>query len=243
MYIAIYFVAIVLFCGCLLLFFFNSHKKQNQRLAKLQKESAVDVSSDIQKVAAEPLEKLDENQKANIAVAADKGEKQTKELADFEDFSLDDEKEKAKPKNSFATVGGKNFNRLFDFDEDEKDVDENDFLDDDEIARYEKTLRDSLKFDMNEELDNFNKMNAKFNNESDFASRMSFDDENFGMKSRFDGGSHFGMKSSFNKVNGFDFDSLKGKTQTEIEQMIKNLDPKLQEFILADVLARKNWEE
>ncbi len=232
MFAAIYFVAIVLFCGCLLLFFWNGHKKQNQRLEKLQKEVAENVSSDIRQVAEEPLEKLDANQKVKNEEATEKGEMQTKALADFEDFSLDNEKENAKPKGGFATVGGGKFNRLFDFEQDEKDFEEDDFLDDDEIARYEKTLRDSLKFDMNEELENFNKMNSRFNNENDFASRMSFDNEN-----------HFGMKSSFNKVNGFDFDRLKGKSQTEIEQMIKNLDPKLQEFIMADVLARKNWEE
>lgn len=41
----------------------------------------------------------------------------------------------------------------------------------------------------------------------------------------------------------FDFDSLKGKTREEVEEMVKNFSPSVQEFILNDIFDKKYNED
>ncbi len=61
----------------------------------------------------------------------------------------------------------------------------------------------------------------------------SFDDENLSEEDQND----------IDALMNFNFDSLKGKTRAQVEQMVKDFSPAVQDFILNDIFERKNSEE
>ena len=220
MYIAIYVGAILLFCAVILFVFWKKQKNEKARLANLKQAG--------EPAFAEKLHKQEiESKEVEQEVVAKKEDSGV--MAELEEFSLDGEKAEKQEKKSFATVGRHSFDNLFNFENEEKE--EDDSLSEEEIARYEKTLRDSLKFDMNEEMEKFNKHHSSFN------------EEFRPMPKRFGAKSAFEMEDDFDKMGGFGFDKFTPKPKTDIEQMINNLDPKLQEVIMSDVLAKKNYDE
>lgn len=228
MYTAIYCVAIVLFVGVLLFAFLCKEKKRKQKSAKMQlglsqtenlnTERSETLSND------EKITSKEEILKTESAQENEKNENSGSVDAVMEDFSLDGEKKESANKK-FATVG-KNFQKnIFDFEENfSKDFDifdDDNGIDDDEIAKYEQTLRESLKFDIDDEFDKFQKKQE----EGLFASDPFF------------------AKNDFQNMPDFDFCKFKGKSQSEVLEMIKNFPPKAQEIILTDILNRKNWED
>ena len=50
-------------------------------------------------------------------------------------------------------------------------------------------------------------------------------------------------QQDINALMDFDFDSLKGKTREQVQDMIKDLSPTVQDFILNDIFERKNSED
>lgn len=61
----------------------------------------------------------------------------------------------------------------------------------------------------------------------------SFDDENLSEEDQND----------IDALMNFNFDSLKGKTRAQVEQMVKDFSPAVKDFILNDIFERKNSEE
>ena len=49
-------------------------------------------------------------------------------------------------------------------------------------------------------------------------------------------------QNDIDALMNFDFDKLKGKSRAEVAEMIKDLSPAVQDFILNDILERKNGE-
>lgn len=47
-------------------------------------------------------------------------------------------------------------------------------------------------------------------------------------------------QNDIDALMGFDFDSLKGKTRDQVVEMIKDLSPTVQDFILNDIFERRN---
>lgn len=245
MYIAIYISAIVVFVGIALWVFWAKQKKDKKRLAGLkdgfpmqpledglplteekQSQENVLVSKNEKEFADAKKEhshaKKEINLGENVQENVPKNSHVGAEEAQFEDFSLDAEEKQSQTKNKFATIGGKKFDKLFDFDDEIDDFDDDfpkvnddDKLSEDEMAKYEKSLRDSLKFDMDEEFEKFNRRKMP----------------------------SFENSSPFSGMGDFDVEKLRGKSEAEIMDMIKEFPPKAQEIILTDILARKSWED
>ena len=49
--------------------------------------------------------------------------------------------------------------------------------------------------------------------------------------------------SEIDSLANFDFDSLKGKSEEEIADMIKHLPPKVQEIMMSEILTRKKYDD
>lgn len=49
--------------------------------------------------------------------------------------------------------------------------------------------------------------------------------------------------SEIDSIANFDFDSLKGKSEEEIAEMIKHLHPKVQEIMMSEILTRKKYDD
>lgn len=73
------------------------------------------------------------------------------------------------------------------------------------------------------EYENFLKKNIDFEDDDDWTNEEEDDD--------------------LNAVKNFDFESIKGKDESEIREIIKSLPPKAQEILLGDILARKNFDD
>ena len=228
MYIAIYSFAIVLFVGLVLFLFLRKQKNSKARIAKMQMElvkpNILDNGSILNLQEKEEQVEKEVVEEVKVDPLEDEKKLSVEQEAIFEDFSLDGGKKNANKPN-FATVGRKKIDSLFEF-EDEFDsdfpmADEADEIDEEEIARYEKSLRESLKFDIDEEFDKFSK-----NQENGFFSN-----------------NNFTQKNDFESFSNFDINQFRGKSQSEIAEMIKNFPPKAQEIILTDILARKNWDD
>ncbi len=50
-------------------------------------------------------------------------------------------------------------------------------------------------------------------------------------------------QNDIDALMNFDFDKLKGKTREQVAEMIKDLSPTVQDFILNDIFERKNGED
>ena len=107
MYIAIYFGAILIFCGVILIAFWKNKKNENKRLEKIRKETNSPVDDgrvekqevEVKEIVAETVKKKEGNDA----------------VAEFETFSFDDETKEKKETKSFATVGKHSFENLFEF--------------------------------------------------------------------------------------------------------------------------------
>lgn len=93
---------------------------------------------------------------------------------------------------------------------------------------------DDLDFEEDEDDDDF--MDDKFAEYEDFLQNNLHEGNNNPWFKSQD-------ENVLDELKNFDFDSLKGRSESEIKEIIKNLPPKAQEILLADVLAKKNFDE
>lgn len=220
MYIAIYVCAIVLAVAMIVLFFVLRNKKDKKHLNDY-KNSKVENTDRIMKEADLPqnLEKVQEIHKVEI----------TKEVppkidATFEDFSLDGNKNATSKSGKKAEVRIQDNNQFLssvdDEDENEEmqinDDDDDDFFDE-KFAEYEKFLRENLSSEEDDD------------DLEDDTSVIDFDTVD--------------DSDDLDALADFDLDSLKGKSDEEIAELIKNLPPKAQELLMIDILGKKNFDD
>ena len=92
--------------------------------------------------------------------------------------------------------------------------------------------------EIEEDEENFDEEDENLNNR--FEEYRKFLDQNFDFDDEEE------LEQNENELDAladFDFDSLKGKSEVEIAEIIKDLPPKAQELLMADILARKNFDE
>lgn len=188
----VYGIVIVLFCGCVISFFVLHQRKDKRRHDEI-----IHKMKEDEKIKQETLSAENSNlQKDDVEPKID---------AKLEDFKFDEEVEKPKPvKNPFD------------------DISQDDDLDDDEFAEYEKYLRSRLKLDDNDK--DGEKLSTDFNPFDDFS--MDDDDE-----------------KKINSISDIDYDSLRDKSPEEIRDMIKDLPPQEQQIIMDDILSLKNYDD
>ena len=220
MYIAIYVCAIVLAVAMIVLFFVLRNKKDKKHLNDY-KNSKVENTDRIMKEADLPqnLEKVQEIHKVEITKEAP-----PKIDATFEDFSLDGNKNATSKSGKKAEVRIQDNNQFLssvdDEDENEEmqinDDDDDDFFDE-KFAEYEKFLRENLSSEEDDD------------DLEDDTSVIDFDTVD--------------DSDDLDALADFDLDSLKGKSDEEIAELIKNLPPKAQELLMIDILGKKNFDD
>lgn len=220
MYIAIYVCAIVLAVAMIVLFFVLRNKKDKKHLNDY-KNSKVENTDRIMKEADLPqnLEKVQEIHKVEITK-----EGPPKIDATFEDFSLDGNKNATSKSGKKAEVRIQDNNQYLSSVDDEdgneemqiNDDDDDDFFDE-KFAEYEKFLRENLSSEEDDD------------DLEDDTSVIDFDTVD--------------DSDDLDALADFDLDSLKGKSDEEIAELIKNLPPKAQELIMTDILGKKNFDD
>lgn len=224
MYIWIYCAVIVLFCAGAILFFFLKKNKDRKRFEEhkrqIEAENVEEGINDLSNVESEKI--MEEVKPQNV---------------ELENFALETDEIKDKPENElddpFAVNLQGNMGR-------EKEMENihyrrNRFAHasrprmepsssiDDKFAEYEEFLRRHLESESNE-------------NKSPEDEFPKFDFENEIVRPER-------KKSDYDALADFDFDSLQGKTEDEIKDIVKDLPPKAQEILLSEILAKKKYDD
>ena len=220
MYIAIYVCAIILVFAMIVLFFVLRNKKDKKHLNDYKNSKAENVDRIMKEVdLSQNLEKVKEIDRVEIA------KDEPKVDATFEDFSLDGKKNATSKPEKKAEVGVQDNNTFFnpfvdDEDENEEtqynDEDDDDFFDE-KFAEYEKFLRENLSFEENDD---------KVEDDTTVIDFDTVDDSD-----------------DLDALADFDLDSLKGKSDEEIAELIKSLPPKAQELLMTDILGKQNFDD
>ncbi len=219
MYIAIYVCAIVLVVVLIVLFFVLRNKKDKRHLNDYKNSGIENVDRIMKEVdfhqSIEKEQNTDQVEIVNKEPVID---------AEFEDFSLDEKKSKVSKQEVSAADNNTFFNPFVDETDDfEDDEDNGDDNFDEKFAEYEKFLRESLRYDSEEdELKNVTNRENSGNND---------------VEEELEG------NDALNALTDFDFDSLKGKSDDEIAELIKSLPPKAQELLMTDILGKKNFDD
>ncbi len=250
MYIAIYVTVIVLLCAGAIAFFVFKDKK-NQKLGeklkqKAREESKLEMKQDsvLGKEIATKIEELDAS-KEDVTQQTD---------SELENFSLEFEDEKKKPKCKFDLdpfnldgeftwdhkdeKNGQNakeddgFEELKSFDDDEE-------IDDDDIDKKFKEYEEFLKRNLDLDDDDLNDDDL---NDDEF---INSNDRNFDESAKNPPPRQAQNldNDDLKALQEFDYDSLKGKSEEEIKQIIGDLPPKAREILLNDILSRRDFDE
>jgi hypothetical protein len=218
-YVIIYVCAIVLICAVGIFVFVKKSKRDKNRLNELKKQ---DKLADVKLTTTDQTAEILPNEKENLTQS-----EKTEDM--FEDFSLDGEEKKQKNESSSSKNFFVNNVDFDDFGVEEDDEIPQGFEDDEDsleekYAEYEKFLKSNLE-DVEtdsdaEDFDEEEKLENQADNDSD-----ELEDED--LKALAD----------------FDFNSLEGKNESEILELIKNLPPKAQQILMTDILRRKKYED
>ena len=253
MYIAIYVSAIVLVCVGAITFFIvkdQRNKKLAEKLKKQAKEETATVSNGVVKNGDYAAKGENSKTKTDDEFAQHDIGTLPQEQTGLEDFSLQFENEKKKPKPSFdlnpfnldggfTGHAGKSENDEVDFDDfdlDDENFGQNDDGNDDDLDKkfkeYEEFLRRNLDLD-DEDLEDDDFLKDVEGNENDdkVAPAPTFNN------------SKSPSAADMRALQNFDYDSLRGKSEEEIAEIIKSLPPKAQEILMSDILARRNFED
>lgn len=239
MYIAIYVTAIVLVCVGAITFFLVKEKKNKKLAEKLKKQAKNEAALNSGGAAG------DENSVSKTdREFSDDALPQNQ--AGLEDFSLQFEKEEKKPKPSFDLNPFKLDNGFTG--ETDNHNDESDDLDFEDDGFDSENDDDDLdkKF---KEYEEFLKRNLDLDDE--------LDDEDFLKDAKFEGNENDEKiapapklsrpnrpeNNDLRALQNFDYDSLKGKSEEEIAELIKNLPPRAKEILMSDILARRKFED
>lgn len=237
--IAVYCVVILLFCGVAITLFVTKMQKDKKRYKKLNEKKEIQlngVSCDAQQSEPVTLNNAEAVQHLGAENKLNKETETENQTAQFENFSL--EKAHAEEKGNMRKQHREN---PFDFEDVEED-------EDDKFAEYERFLRQNLVLEDEEQSkqgDDFEEINESFRLD---ASENEKEEESFEEYEKFlrrnlDLETDETDEDALRAVRNFDYNSIKGKSESEIRQIIKNLPPKAQEILLTDILARKNWDE
>ena len=216
MYIALYCVVIAVLCGLVVTYFVVRDVKHKKKYKELNKDKDVDV----QHKSPLPSEKDEPSVSLENEVTEQKVE------AEFEDFTLNGADEEIAKRGTSRPL------RINPFSFDEEDDKEDDV--DAKFAEYEKFLRQSLNLDDQEEK---KKENAEEDDDKKFAEYEEF------LRRNLDLNDEDNQKSDIDALAKFDFDSIRGKSRAEIDEILRTLPPKARELLMTDILARKNYDE
>lgn len=220
---------ICLFVAAVLSFFIYKKVTDKKTYEKLTKNLPATLES------AE--EKKEEPATENLELPKEKAEEIVKnDLANLEDFSFEEDKTKTEEQHDFsinpfrsrrmARDGGREKlkqDRQYHGLENKDDDMDLDFFDEEESVEEDSKDENS---DLNEK----------------FAEYEKFLRENLGIDD--DEAEHKPIdEDEFDDFSDFDFDSLKGKSKSEIDEIIKKLSPRAKEILLSDILARKNFDD
>lgn len=250
--VLLYVLAIILLGAGVILFFVFKSRKDRQRLEKLKKQDKFDAN------------KLENVRLGNGTQIFEKQENPTKNLEDslniknetindnktkendvvLEDFSLG--REKVEEKKSLEHA--KNFRRnAINFDDLTFSSTKLSKADDNDKEDFSEDFEDEeLPLDFDEEDDdrflNYeNFLKKQIEKSENFESSFDVDDSDF----EDDEDASFGkidneMDEDLDALQDFDFSALEGKSQGQIDEIIKSLPPKAQEILMADILGRKD---
>lgn len=223
MYIAIYVSSIVFFfAGAIGIFVFCDFK--NKKIAKKLRQKNDEKN---QTSLQENLNETSEETLANI-------EQKSKDLQNgLEDFQL--EFEKKEPRKSKRNFNLNPFSSGNDLKENNEEKD--DELDK-KINEYEDFLKRNLDLDDND-LDEDEMLSEPYIFD-DFPTENTENLENYPPKVSQ---KNYDFDDDLKSFQKFDYNSLKGKSEDEIEEIIKNLPPKVQEILMSDILARRKYDD
>lgn len=225
--IALYCAVILLFVGIAVTIFVVKLQKDKKRYKKLH-ESGEDGSQSKPVVEEKPMDKFEE---PVVQKEVQQQEIKQEVSAEFENFSLGGEMEEKQdmPRRRPFQVNP------FEEDDDEKDDEDVD----DKFAEYERFLRENLDLDDEDEEENEKEEQDNEQTESDdkFSEYEEF------LRKNLDLDNHDDDEKDLRALRNFDYSSIKGKSESEIRQIIQKLPPKAQEILLTDILARKNWDD
>ncbi len=138
--------------------------------------------------------------------------------ANFEDYTLQIEEPAAvKPPSSIDLNPFQTY-----ADEEESDEQDDDDVDN-KFKEYEDFLRNKLNID-----DDFDEDESDMRDFLDQVKKDTDSEES---------------QDDLEALKNFDYNSLKGKNEEEIVEIIKSLPPKAQQILMTDILARKNFDD
>ena len=153
------------------------------------------------------------------------GGTELKKEVEFEDYNFEDGNETVKR----GTTKPLRINP-FGFDEGADDESELD----DKFEEYEKFLRQSLDLDEDD-----NQKDKKDEEDDD----KKFEEYEEFLRRNLDIDDKQNDTSDIDALANFDFNSLRGKSETEIDEILRTLPPKARELLMTDILAKKNYDE
>ncbi len=217
MYVAIYCVVIAVVCALAVSIFVIVDKKDKKRAQQLRQDAQG------QKSEKESLPKHD------LSVVKESLPIKAEADAKFEDFSLDNHQHQPRRAEAPLKINP------FDFEDDEIDDIDHKF------EEYEKFLRKSLELDDADEINQGEVVAEPEDAEDAEAADADFDYDKF-LRSGL-GKKDVVVDSELDALTNFDYSSLRGKTDTEIREILDSLPPKARELLMTDILARKKFDD